>query len=57
MTHEEQEHYAERAKLDELRYLEEWEAWLRQRFIGEVRPDQWPRKPDHPKSGHRIFTE
>ena len=41
MTEEDHAEYQARVKLDELRYIEEWEAYLRQRYTGEnpVRPD------------------
>ena len=56
---EQKQYYEELAKEDKWRFIEEWEAWLRQRFgtPDPVEPSKWPQLPERPLSGYRIFCD
>jgi len=53
------QYYENLAKEDKWRYIEEWEAWLRQRFasLNPIDPLKFPDYPKRPQTGYRIFCE
>lgn len=59
MDDEQIKYYENLAQDDKWRYIEEWEAWLRQRFGVEnpIEPSKFPELPKRPTSGFRIFGE
>ncbi|CDW86559.1 UNKNOWN [Stylonychia lemnae] len=52
-------YYDEKSRDDKWRFLEEWEAWLRQRFasIVPIQPDKFPAPPKRPINGFKVFGE
>ena len=56
---EQKTYYENLAKEDKWRYIEEWEAWLRQRFAttDPIEPSKFPPLPKRPNNGYRIFCE
>eukprot|EP00347_Sterkiella_histriomuscorum_P011006 403374105 len=56
---DQKQYYEQKSKDDKWRFLEEWEAWLRQRFasIMPILPEKFPQPPLRAKNGFKVFGE